>query len=161
MSTDTGPSNNTPVALGGGIGGAGVSLSVSRDDHTYSPFQTRTLTVAYTDLTVDTTDGTQTINLGSALPAAAVPVVAQITIGTPFAGAAAPTMDVGISGGHEIKQSFDTTQSAGRFVPATPAAAQYDAVQLTLKFTPASGQKLKSGSSAGSLNVTVYFFVAY
>ena len=160
MSTDSGPSNNTPTVLGG-VQSSGTSAMVSRDDHQHSLFQTRALTVAYTDLTVDMTDGTQTINLGAVLPVAAVPVAAQVTIGTPFAGVAAPTMDVGVAGGAQIDSAFAAVQSAGRYVLPLVTDAQYDGAQLTLKFTPASGQKLKSGSSAGSLNVTVYFFVAY
>lgn len=162
MSTDLGPSNNTPAALGAtGAATAGVADDVSRSDHAHNPLQVVTHTVNYTDLTVDTTNGTQTINLGAALPVGAIPVAAQIQIATPFAGAAAPTMDVGIAGGNQLKSAFDTTQAAGRYVPGAPAAGQYDGAQLTLKFTPATGQKLHTGSSAGSLTVSVYYFAAY
>lgn len=117
---------------------------------------TAVLTVNYTDLTVDTTDGTQTINFASALPAGAIPLAAQVNIATPFAGQAAPTVDIGLSGGHHIAQAFDSTQAAGKYVVGAPASGAYDGGQLSAKFTPASGKKLKSNSSAGKLTITVW-----
>lgn len=116
------------------------------------------LTVAYTQLTVDTTNGTQSFNLGAALPAGAIPVAAQVQISTPFAGLAAPTIAIGVSGGTSIASAFDTTQSAGKYVLAHPGAAQYDAAQLTVVFTPQSSEKLHTNTSAGALTVTVWFF---
>jgi hypothetical protein len=116
-------------------------------------------TLLYSDFTVDSTDGTQTFSrAGLLLPAGAVPVKCQIQVNTPFAGAAAPTMDVGLSASTQFSSAFDCTQSAAKYVQGAPAAAVYSGAQITLKFTPASGQKLKSGSSAGSLTVTVWYF---
>jgi hypothetical protein len=120
----------------------------------------KTLTVAYTDLTVDTTDGTQSFNLGTALPAGAVPVGAQVNLATSYVGNAAPSVDIGIAGGHEIAQTFNAAGTTGKYAKY-PAAAKYSGAQLTALFTPASGHKLMSQSSAGSVTIDVFYFIAF
>jgi hypothetical protein len=119
------------------------------------------LTVTKADLTVDTTDGTQSFNLGAALPTGAIPFAAHARITTAFTGLAAPTVDVGISSGHTIADNFDTTQTAGRYTLGEPGAGSYSGAQLTAVFTPASGKKLHTDSSAGSVTFDVYYFTAF
>jgi hypothetical protein len=126
------------------------------------PFQKRSLTFNFSQFTVDTVNVTETVNLGAVLPVAAVPVHIQWTVGQSFAGPAAPLAGLvdDLLVGHG--DNFDLTQPAGRYVGGQFSfGGQFDGRQLQIQFTPATGQKLKSGTSAGDFNVTVYFFVAY
>lgn len=120
----------------------------------------RTLTVGFADLTIDTTDGTQSFNLGAVLPAGAVPVGVQINLATAYVGLAAPTVDVGIAGGAELANDFNCAGSTGKYFKP-PTAAKYSGAQLTALFTPASGKKLHTDSSAGSVTFDVFYFVAF
>ncbi len=120
----------------------------------------KTVTVAFGDFTADTADLAQSFNIGTVLPAGAIPVGAQVNLATAFVGLAAPKLDVGIASGTELANQFNTAGATGKYFKP-PTAAKYSGAQLTAVFTPASGKKLKTDSSAGSVTIDVFYFVAF
>ncbi len=120
----------------------------------------KTLTVAFGDFTADTADLAQSFNLGTALPAGAIPVGVQVNLTAAFVGLAAPKVDVGVASGTTLVNQFNCAGSTGKYMKA-PASATYSGAQLTAVFTPASGKKLVTDSSAGSVTIDVFYFTAF
>lgn len=121
--------------------------------------------IQHTDLTNAVNGATQAINIGTALPANAVVLAAQVNIATLFSGggASAVKLDVGGTDIDAIGAQHDVfTGAATGALTLTPAGVhtrgKFSSEQLVATFTPDGGHNL-DGLTAGDLTVTVWYSI--
>lgn len=144
------------------IGEAQVSVAALE---AAAPILTKTVTITHADLTSAVNGTAQAINIGTALPTNALVVGCKSKLNTAFSGGSVSACHVDV-GGTDIdgiiaqQDVFTGASTAATDLPAgVKPQGLYSAQQLVATFTP-DGSHTLLALSAGSITITVYYFVA-
>lgn len=172
MSTDTGPSSNSPTALGV-ASTAGSATDTSRSDHVHPWAQKVTVSVDDTVTGSADTNGTASspINVGAALPSGAIVTAVELNLTLQASGGSVANcyVDVGWSGATQaLVKHFDAVaasaglydgndggSAATRTLPTVASGKQLQAI-----LTPDTNHRLSALTALG-LTINVYYVVAY
>lgn len=159
--------SSTPASEGAAAT-AGVAATASKSDHVHPWALKKTVIIDATVVGDADTNGTAaTVNVGTALPAGAIVLAAQVTATTLFSGGslASATLDVGFAGNTtKLISAMDVFTGAATGIRFGDQGANptgpYSAKQIIATLTPDGGEKI-SAATAGSVTIDIFYAIAF